>query len=74
LETLTDEITDRFNIDIRRIVPHRKFAWKTCYGKNLPDDWGQSLFKRVLNQKIGLYNQLIMLYVKIGEIIFRNEK
>lgn len=32
-------------IPTTRIYPHRKFANKTCYGKNLKDTWAQDLLK-----------------------------
>ena len=30
-------------VPIENIVPHRKFADKSCYGKNLSDDWCQGI-------------------------------
>lgn len=33
-----------YNIPIANVVPHRAFAKKSCFGKNLPDNWVQTLF------------------------------
>ena len=37
--------------DIHVAEPHRKYANKTCYGKNLPDDWAQNLLSEVSDQR-----------------------
>lgn len=34
-----------YNISKERIVPHRAFAVKTCYGRKLPDDWARKLLE-----------------------------
>lgn len=49
LVELIREIQKRWNISDDKIVPHRKFASKTCYGLNLSDDWVQSLLKKYEN-------------------------
>lgn len=36
-------LTQKYGIPANRIYPHRKFAQKTCYGNNLPDDWASKL-------------------------------
>jgi hypothetical protein len=46
LVKLIRDVQKRWNIQDENIVPHRRFANKTCYGKNLPDDWVQGLFKK----------------------------
>ena len=33
----------QYNIPKERIVPHRKFATKTCYGNRLADSWARNL-------------------------------
>lgn len=43
LKKLVKEKKALYNIDIKNIVPHRKFAQKTCYGNRLSDDWIQKL-------------------------------
>lgn len=46
LKKLLQDILVRYpNITKEKIVPHRKFANKTCYGKHLKDDWAQNLLK-----------------------------
>lgn len=32
-----------YSVPVVKIVPHRAFASKTCYGRNLRDTWGQEL-------------------------------
>lgn len=41
-ELLKQKMT-QWSIPKEEIHPHRKFAQKTCFGKRLPDDWGQQL-------------------------------
>lgn len=43
LKTLLKDIRGRYPIPLENIVPHRKFAQKTCYGMKLPDTWARSL-------------------------------
>lgn len=46
LVELVQEIQKRWNIPNENIVPHRKFAATECYGKNLDDNWVQSLLRK----------------------------
>lgn len=69
LKKLLDKLVDKYGIDPRRIVPHRKFASKTCFGTQLKDDWGLKLYSDVIRTKIGLINQLIILYTKFLNFI-----
>lgn len=50
LKTLLTDIRNRYLIPLDKIVPHRKFANKTCYGMKLDDNWARSL-AGVLNTK-----------------------
>lgn len=43
LTKLLREVMARHNIPASKIVPHRTFAQKTCYGSRLSDDWARSL-------------------------------
>lgn len=46
VKTLTEllrELVEKYKIKLENIVPHRKFAVKSCYGSNLPDDWARNL-------------------------------
>jgi hypothetical protein len=43
LKELLKRKMKEYNIPLENIVPHRKFAQKTCYGRNLADDWAQLL-------------------------------
>lgn len=43
LKALLEKKMKEWNIPIQNIVPHRKFAVKTCFGRKLPDDFAQKL-------------------------------
>lgn len=43
LANLMTVLTHQYSIPISNVVPHRKFAVKTCYGKKLSDTWAQDL-------------------------------
>lgn len=45
LKTLLEKKVLEFKIPAINIVPHRKFANKTCYGNKLSDTWAQELLK-----------------------------
>lgn len=45
LRVLLSELAKKYNISTEKIVPHREFANKTCYGRRLADDWAQKLLK-----------------------------
>lgn len=45
LRELLSKIREKYKIPLENIVPHRKFAQKTCYGSKLPDTWARSLVK-----------------------------
>lgn len=47
LKGLLEKKVKEFNILPSSIVPHRKFANKTCYGKKLSDTWARDLFTSV---------------------------
>jgi N-acetylmuramoyl-L-alanine amidase len=50
IETLKKLLEDKsleYGITIDKIVPHRKFAKKTCYGVNLSDTWASDLLKNI---------------------------
>jgi len=43
LKSLLHDLAARYNIGADRIVPHRKYAPKSCYGSRLSDDWARRL-------------------------------
>lgn len=43
LKKLLSELRVKYNVSLENIVPHRKFANKTCYGTKLPDTWARSM-------------------------------
>ena len=78
LKNLLIELMRKHDIPLKRIVPHRFFNRKDCYGKNLPDDWarevadketlkynGKQLKIKLLKKQINILEKLIKLYVQI---------
>lgn len=62
LKTLLEKKMAEYSIPVANIVPHRKFATKTCYGNKLVDDWAQKLVKQAtdtLTPLVTLFNQQI---------------
>lgn len=51
LRTLLKAKVKQYNVLPARIVPHRVFAAKSCYGKHLSDTWAQDLIKEVTPPK-----------------------
>lgn len=47
---LVTEIRNKYKIPLDKIVPHRAFANKTCYGMKLNDNWGRSLVQTTLEK------------------------
>lgn len=43
LRALLKELSTKYSIPKEKIIPHRHFQNKTCYGKNLSDSWARSL-------------------------------
>lgn len=43
LRSLLLQLMNKHHIAAENIVPHRKFANKTCYGRNLTDSWARDL-------------------------------
>jgi N-acetylmuramoyl-L-alanine amidase len=43
LSGLLKGILSRYNIPLEKILPHRAFSEKSCYGRRLPDDWARNL-------------------------------
>lgn len=43
LASLLREKMTQYSIPLENIVPHRKFAVKSCYGNRLKEDWARSL-------------------------------
>mgnify|MGYP001559163588 CR=1 FL=1 len=45
LGILLSTLSASYNIPKEQILPHRAFAGKSCFGSNLPDDWGQKVLE-----------------------------
>jgi len=52
LKLLLSETTKRYNLTLDKIVPHRKFANKTCYGRKLSDTWASDLIKPKKDEEV----------------------
>ena len=65
LKGLIEAIRGRYNIPLDKILPHRKFANKTCYGKRLPDDWARKLVDLPNVDREDIKNQIINLIKKL---------
>lgn len=50
LQKLLRELSGQYAIKPERIFPHRQYAKKSCYGRNIPDDWARNL---TINKKKG---------------------
>jgi len=49
LRELLIKLMKQLKIPADKIVPHRKFSSKTCYGSNLKDDWAALLVKNKID-------------------------
>lgn len=47
LQKLLIQKSQQYGISIPNVLPHRKFANKTCFGSKLPDEWAQDLMRSV---------------------------
>jgi len=45
LKEVLEYLVKKYRISKKKIVPHRKFARKTCYGRKLSDDWARKLLQ-----------------------------
>jgi hypothetical protein len=43
LTKLLQELSEKYNVPLKNIIPHRNVANKTCYGNNLSEDWARNL-------------------------------
>lgn len=66
LSGLLKGLRKRYLIPRENIVPHRRFAAKTCYGKNLADDWAAQLA-----DEEDIKGELITLSKKLSELIYK---
>jgi N-acetylmuramoyl-L-alanine amidase len=68
LKDLLRRKVEEFNISTSAIVPHRTYAKKTCYGKNLSNTWAAELIDdQVL--KLKLMIQLLQLRIAIARFL-----
>lgn len=67
LAGLLKEKMTQYSIPIQNIVPHRKFANKTCYGNKLSDTWARDLAtisnpetpKSIIKKRLAELTQLV---------------
>ena len=64
LKKLLIEKTAQYNIPKEKIVPHRTFASKTCYGRKLSDTWARDLItitpKSVILKRLEELTKLVL--------------
>jgi N-acetyl-anhydromuramyl-L-alanine amidase AmpD len=68
LKELLTNLVNQYNIKLYNIVPHRKFSGggKTCYGKNLSDNWAKNLvIKDNLEKQISIYQKILNILLNI---------
>lgn len=63
LQRLLQEKVDVYHIPYENIVPHRKFSPKSCYGRNLSDDWARNLL--IQQKRINILRALVEAYKKL---------
>ena len=51
LAELLWQVSTTYNIPPERVLPHREFAAKSCYGMNLNDSWAGDLLRAKTGQK-----------------------
>ena len=68
LQSLLKEKMAYYGILPENIVPHRRFAAKSCYGSNLTDNWARNLVEdkriKILQALVEAYKKLISLLLK----------
>lgn len=69
LARLGAELAEKYDIPLKRIVPHRFFSSTACYGRNLTNDFAKDLVaelitkKKLLKAQISILERIIRLYV-----------
>ena len=70
LRGLLVRLGTKYKITYDKIVPHRKYATKSCYGRKLSDTWAADLFLESNPQDTSaLQKQVIMLSLKVVELL-----
>lgn len=72
-ETLLElllELTEKYDLPVSYIVPHRFWGNTDCFGRNLSDDFGQKLVKKhikkeLLKKKLTLLEKLMRLFTML---------
>jgi hypothetical protein len=69
LKQLLSNKSKEWNIPHANIVPHRRFAQKSCYGMRLGDNWAADLLEDEDDPRIPILTQIIALYKQIISMI-----
>lgn len=64
LKTFIRRKMSQYDISIENVVPHRHFANKTCYGRNLKDNWVKTLLNVPITQQCAPERDIIEQQVK----------
>jgi len=67
LKQLLKEWVEKYNIPIVNVVPHRRFANKSCYGSKLSDSWARDLITE--DRRLPLMRALLEAYKKLLALI-----
>ena len=63
LKTLCRQLMAKYSISADKVVPHRRFATKTCYGALLSDKWITDLIQNDESEP----KELALIFAKIRE-------
>ena len=75
----------KYNIPLKRVVPHRFFSKTDCYGTRLSDSWAMDLVKaedlkpnnkqiKLFKKKIGIIEKMIQIYVALKALYEESRK
>jgi len=78
LKGLLSKKTTEYKISTDNVIPHRHFASKSCYGRNLSDTWARDLLKPVYvsscaieKEEIKNLKQTLSWYESLLQMIWR---
>lgn len=60
LKSLLTQKIKQYGLLASKVAPHRAFAQKSCYGRNLTDSWASDLVRQSLNDELSLLQRLLI--------------
>lgn len=74
LKQLLNQLANEYNIPKDKILPHRAFAVKTCYGSKLSDSWASDMIDKYDEEFIKKWNGKFILDVDdLGKVYYVHE-